>query len=201
MQWNSDEGGANLVAETMLKTMANTPSDAGGGGEAVDEVSRWCWRWHGLGSATVFYSISSPLCRCTYLCLPPFCFCLVLLLLISARVFPFVSYSSFSVYNGLPSRSSPHCLIAFFLFARPSLLCPFLLRFLLSLSSGSLLPSLFGFLCFLWVLPSFLLSPPLLRLLFLFSLYPPLLRSFSSSFSPRVLSIYREKKRSRYDFC
>ena len=39
---HSDEGGANLVAETMLKTMANTPSDAGGGGEAVDEASRWC---------------------------------------------------------------------------------------------------------------------------------------------------------------
>ena len=39
---HSDEGGANLVAETMLKMMANAPSDAGGGGEAVDEVSRWC---------------------------------------------------------------------------------------------------------------------------------------------------------------
>jgi hypothetical protein len=24
-----------------LKTMANTPCDAGGGGEAADEVSRW----------------------------------------------------------------------------------------------------------------------------------------------------------------
>ena len=66
--------------------------------------------------------------------------------------------------------------------------------FSLSLSSGSLLPSLFGFLCFLWVLPSFLLSPPLLRLLFLFSLYPPLLRSFFLFLSSALfLSIYREK--------
>jgi hypothetical protein len=35
------EGETNLVAEAMLKTMANTPCDAGGGGEAADEVSRW----------------------------------------------------------------------------------------------------------------------------------------------------------------
>jgi hypothetical protein len=35
------EGETNLVAEAMLKMMANTPSDAGGGGEAADEVSRW----------------------------------------------------------------------------------------------------------------------------------------------------------------
>ena len=42
MVHNDEKGGTNLVAETMLKTMANTPSDAGGGGEAIDEVSRWC---------------------------------------------------------------------------------------------------------------------------------------------------------------
>jgi len=38
---HSDEKETNLVAEAMLKTMANTPCDAGGGGEAADEVSRW----------------------------------------------------------------------------------------------------------------------------------------------------------------
>jgi hypothetical protein len=35
------EGETNLVAEAMLKTMANTPCDAGGGREVADEVSRW----------------------------------------------------------------------------------------------------------------------------------------------------------------
>ena len=38
---HSDEGGANLVAEMMLKTMANTPSDAGGGGQEANGGSRW----------------------------------------------------------------------------------------------------------------------------------------------------------------
>ena len=70
-------------------------------------------------------------------------------------------------------------LLFFVLFPPPSLLCPFLLRFLLSLSSGSLLPSLFfssflfvfGFLFFcFWFIPSsfpsllfVLSSPSLLR--------------------------------------
>eukprot|EP00258_Populus_trichocarpa_P051372 XP_024467391.1 receptor-like protein 9DC3 [Populus trichocarpa] len=35
------EGETNLVAEAMLKTMANTPCDAGGGGEAADERGVW----------------------------------------------------------------------------------------------------------------------------------------------------------------
>jgi hypothetical protein len=38
---HSDEKETNLVAATMLKTMANNPCDADGGGEAADEVSLW----------------------------------------------------------------------------------------------------------------------------------------------------------------
>jgi hypothetical protein len=37
---HSDEKETNLVAATMLKTMANNPCDAGGG-EAADEFSLW----------------------------------------------------------------------------------------------------------------------------------------------------------------
>jgi len=98
------EGETNLVAETMLKTMPNTPSDAGGGGEAADEVSRWFWRWQWLRSsmsATVFCSISSSLCRCTRLCFPS-SFASVWFFSSWSRVFPSVSCSSSSVYNGFP---------------------------------------------------------------------------------------------------
>jgi hypothetical protein len=41
MMHAQDEKETNLVAATMLQTMANNPCDAGGGGEAADEVSRW----------------------------------------------------------------------------------------------------------------------------------------------------------------
>ena len=41
MVHSDEKGGTNLVAETMLKTMENTPSDAGGGGEEANDGSQW----------------------------------------------------------------------------------------------------------------------------------------------------------------
>ena len=122
-----------------------------------------------MGSATVFCSISSSLCRRTYLCLPPFCLCLVLLLLIPGVSFCqlfillCVQWSPLSV---VPSLS--HC---FFCFVSSSLSS-------LSVPSPVSSLSLFGFspplslrfsLFFLWVL------------FFLFCL-PPFLLSFGSPF-------------------